>query len=142
VQRHEFIETNYLAFPDARLSFCAALVGCADYEALLKHRASSLGLSAEAPYLPERFLTDVVRKSDTIHKPNNLFSTKLLMINGEQDRVVPASCNAKFVEKVRTLHRGVEGKDWESIVLPGLGHEWSAEMIQLCQQWCFQWMTT
>ncbi|KAH8548238.1 Alpha/Beta hydrolase protein [Umbelopsis sp. PMI_123] len=132
---------SYLASSkDSRLSLCIALVGCADYEALLKHRASSLNLPSQAPYLPERFLTNIVRKSDTIHHPDNLFTTKLLMINGAQDNVVPAKCNTKFVEKVRTSHKGVEGKDWQWIVLPDLGHEWSPEMIQSCKQWCFEWM--
>jgi predicted esterase len=116
------------------------LVGCADYEALLKYRASSLDLPHQAPYLPERFLTNVVRKTDTVQHPDNFFSIKLLMINGGQDNVVPAKCNTNFVEKVRASHKGVEGKDWEWLVLPRLGHEWSEEMIQLCTQWCFEWM--
>ncbi|CAO3670363.1 unnamed protein product [Umbelopsis ramanniana] len=132
---------SYLASSkDSRLSLCVALVGCADYEALLKYRASSLDLPNQAPYLPERFLTNVVRKLDTIQQSENLFTIKLLMINGGQDNVVPAKCNTNFVEKVRTSHKGVEGKDWEWLVLPSLGHEWSAEMIQSCTQWCFEWM--
>ncbi|KAI9280923.1 hypothetical protein BC943DRAFT_282790, partial [Umbelopsis sp. AD052] len=125
---------------DSRLSLCIALVGCADYEALLKYRASSMDLPLQAPYLPERFLTNVVRKLDTIQQPENLFSIKLLMINGGQDKLVPAKCNTDFVEKVRTSHKGVEGKDWEWLILPSLGHEWSAEMIQSCTHWCFEWM--
>lgn len=117
-----------------------ALVGCADYESLLRYRATSLNLQAQAPHIPERFINQVVRKQDTIHNLQNLLSTKLLMINGQEDKVVPAECNASFVENMRLSHVGTEGKDWASFVLPGLGHAWSDKMIELCQQWCYDWL--
>lgn len=125
---------------DNRLSLCVALVGCADYESLLRYRATSLNLQAQAPHIPERFINQVVRKQDTIHNLQNLLSTKLLMINGQEDKVVPAECNASFVENMRLSHVGTEGKDWASFVLPGLGHAWSDKMIELCQQWCYDWL--
>jgi hypothetical protein len=117
-----------------------ALVGCADYESLLRYRATSLNLTAQAPHIPERFIQHVVRKQDTIHNAQNLLRIKLLMINGQEDRLVPAECNASFVEKMRLSHTGSEGKHWASVVLPGLGHAWSDKMIQLCEQWCYDWL--
>ncbi|KAF7727392.1 hypothetical protein EC973_007556 [Apophysomyces ossiformis] len=122
---------------DPRITVAIPIVGTADMIGMMRERLSGLQLPENA-YLPQSFCENV--KSKTDHMDKALKSTKLLIINGQEDTTVPASDNFAFVDKLRKSHQGTEGSDWKFVVVPGVGHQWCKEMVDLSVEWCNQWM--
>lgn len=113
------------------------LVGTSDFLALMTDRLKQNGLSAEIG-LPNHFCQTVALKTANLHE--RLKSTHLLIINGQQDRLVKAEFNEPLVHQLHKIHQGKEGVDWMYRVLPNVGHAWCPEMIELCVHWTDQWM--
>lgn len=103
----------------------------------MKDRLALSSLDEKA-HLPKHFV-DMVRER-TKDLDQKLKSKNLLMISGEKDKLVPGAFNKPFVERLRKCHEGVEGKDWEFVVVPDVGHEWCTPMIDMSVAWCEQWM--
>ncbi|KAG0165343.1 hypothetical protein DFQ28_008925 [Apophysomyces sp. BC1034] len=122
---------------DPRLTVVIPIVGTADMLNLIQSRLDECQLPQQE-YFPLSFRDIVRRKTQNMHE--SLKSTKLLIINGEKDTMVPASTNFAFVDRLRKSHQGKEGQDWNFVVVPGVGHQWCQEMVDLSLGWCDKWM--
>ncbi|KAG1146190.1 hypothetical protein G6F38_005101 [Rhizopus arrhizus] len=125
------------AAEDPRLSVAIPIVGTSDFLALMTDRLKENGLSAET-CLPSLFCHTVALKTANLHE--RLKSTHLLIINGQEDRLVKAEFNEPLVRQLHKIHQGKEGVDWMYRVLPNVGHAWCPEMTELCMNWTDQWM--
>ncbi|KAL0088370.1 Alpha/Beta hydrolase protein [Phycomyces blakesleeanus] len=125
------------AAQDPRLTVCIPIVGTADFLGLMERRLQETDLSAHA-HLPKPFCEMV--KQRTANLENHLSSTKLLMISGQKDKLVPPSSNDAFISRLSKVHRGKENVDWKCVIVPGVGHEWCPEMIDMSVEWCDKWM--
>ena len=98
-------------------------------------QASSL---PESKYLPQKFQQVVKQKMANLD--HGLKDTKLLMISGENDKLVPGVYNNNLVKKLQVTHSGKQGQDWDFITVPDCGHEWKPLMFDLSRKWCQKWM--
>ncbi|KAI9245901.1 Alpha/Beta hydrolase protein [Phascolomyces articulosus] len=129
--------TFMAAANDPRISVAIPIVGTADFLGLLTARLKDSALS-EKDYLPQKF-SEIV-KQRTARLDQQLKGTKLLMINGQNDKLVPSVFNHGIVSKLRTGHTGKQGQDWDFVVVPECGHEWHPVMFDLSRKWCQKWM--
>ncbi|KAI9029025.1 Alpha/Beta hydrolase protein [Phycomyces nitens] len=125
------------AAQDPRLTVCIPIVGTADFLGLMERRLEEADLSQHA-HLPRPFC-EMVRQR-TANLEGHLSTTKLLMISGQKDTLVPASSNDAFINRLSKVHQGKQGNDWKCVVIPGVGHEWCPEMIDMSVEWCNKWM--
>ncbi|KAI9490037.1 hypothetical protein BDB00DRAFT_769534, partial [Zychaea mexicana] len=122
---------------DPRISVAIPIVGTADFLGLLSARLIESSLS-QRDFLPNKFREIVEHRVADLDI--RLKDTKLLIMNGQKDKVVPAAFNVGFVEKLRTSHTGKQGHDWDFIVVPDVGHQWCPTMIDQSRKWCQKWM--
>lgn len=122
---------------DPRISVAIPIVGTADFLSLLRDRLAQSSLS-EKDHLPRRFCDMVDAK--TANLDIRLKNTKLLMISGAKDQLVPGNFNLDLVNRLGKTHTGKQGRDWAFVIVPNCGHEWSKTMFDLSVAWCNQWM--
>ena len=95
-----------------------SVVGCGDYKSLMKYRGHELS---------EKLL-ELIGRIDPINNTPKFKETKLLMVFGSNDKLVPRDCNLKFEAKLAEIgnlnSRSVEA-----------GHEFSQEMQQITLAW-------
>ncbi|KAI8372885.1 Alpha/Beta hydrolase protein [Radiomyces spectabilis] len=125
------------AAEDPRITVSIPIVGTADFLGLLRTRLQDNGLSS-AQHLPASLCEAIQRRTDRLE--DRLKDTKLLIISGEKDKLVPAASNAGFVQRLRQVHKGSENEDWQYIVVPDVGHEWCPTMVNESVQWCQRWL--
>lgn len=121
---------------DPRISVHISLVGTGDFIGLLLARLANGGFPSE--YLPDAFCDRVLATYDGL--ADKLAMKKVLMINGGEDAMVPFHFNDGLVNAFLASHDGSRGRDWDRVVVSGLGHAWCPEMFYLCSAWCKQWM--
>ncbi|KAI7867969.1 Alpha/Beta hydrolase protein [Spinellus fusiger] len=129
--------TVMAAAQDPRITVAIPIIGTADFLALIETRMKRLGLSKEVK-LSKPFREMVQEKTKNLE--NRLKTTKLLMMNGGSDMIVPAAYNIPFCERLSKVHEGKRHKDWDFIIYPGIEHVCSQEMKTLSAQWCETWM--
>ena len=122
---------------DPRISVAIPIVGTADFLSLLRDRLSQSSLS-EKDHLPRRFCDMVNAK--TANLDIRLKNTKLLMMSGAKDKLVPGKFNLNLINRLAEIHTGKQGRDWAFVTVPNCGHEWSKTMFDLSVAWCDQWM--
>lgn len=122
---------------DPRISVAIPIVGTADFLSLLRDRLSQSSLS-EKDHLPRRFCEMVDAK--TANLDIRLKNTKLLMMSGAKDQLVPGKFNLDLVNRLKKTHTGQQGRDWAFVIVPNCGHEWSKTMFDLSVAWVDQWM--
>jgi predicted esterase len=103
----------------------------------MQSRLEEAKISAET-YLPKPIQTLFVNKMANLDQ--KLKSTHILILNGENDELVKAKFNEPLVQSLRKIHVGKEGIDWKFYLVPGVGHEWSSQMVEASVDWAYQWM--
>lgn len=112
-------------------------MGISDFLALMKSRLEESNLPADV-YLPKPFQKLISEKMADFDEK---FKTKhILMLNSEKDELVKAKFNQPLVQGLRKKHLGKENYDWKYHLVPGVGHEWCPEMVELSVGWAHQWM--
>lgn len=129
--------SDSLLSKDPRITVAIPIVGTSDYLGLMRARIEQMSLPQES-CLPANFVRMVQERTRDMDK--KLSTTKLLMVSGEKDNLVPGTFNNKLVNSLRKRHVGKEGYDWGFVVVPNVGHEWCPAMIDLSIAWCDQWM--
>lgn len=108
------------------------IIGCPDYIELIKRRAQASNIPFAAPYIPSSLLklielSDPASKNHaTLDASNPFLEKKILILSGEEDRLVPWAASEKFVE-------GLEvgpGGDKKVILQKGVGHKCTDEMVE------------
>lgn len=124
---------------DPRIEAAGVIIGCADYCALMRHRAEKSGLEQFAlgacAAFPEGLL-DTARKVDPAamglqEVVKRLQGKRVLCLSGGADKLVPYECNRGFLEEVKRA-KGIEIVDK---VYDGVGHECTPNMIEELTQW-------
>lgn len=122
---------------DPRITVAIPIVGISDFLALMKSRLEESNLSADV-YLPKPFQKLISEKMANLDEK---FKTKhILMLNAEKDELVKAKFNQPLIEGLRKKHLGKENYDWKYYLVPGVGHAWCPEMVDLSVDWAYQWM--
>jgi predicted esterase len=122
---------------DPRITVAIPIVGISDFLTLVESRLVESNLPAEV-YLPKPFFNMVTRNTQDLDQ--KFKNKRILIINGEKDQLVKAKFNEPLINSLRQIHLGKEGYDWNYYLLPGVGHEWCPEMIDLSVEWCDRWM--
>ena len=124
---------------EARFTAAAALIGSGDYSALMhfRHqRAEFQGQSFEEFFSPA--LQSVVRRFDPIHRPEVFADRPLLLLNGEEDQMVPLSCNQGFEKALRPYFRQKERLELRAYA--EVGHTVTKEMQTNAVDWLEHWL--
>ena len=124
---------------DPRIEAAGVVIGCADYCALIRHRAEKSQLEAfllgESAAFPEELLETVKRVDPAAmgveEVARRLKGKKVLCLSGGADKLVPYECNRRFLEELK----GVEGVELVDRVFEGVGHECTPTMIEELAQW-------
>ena len=131
------IATYLTLFADPRITVAIPIVGTADFLSLMSARVDESSLP-KTQYLPQAFCKMVELKVANLD--TQLSNTKILMINGEKDNIVPGRFNYAFVERLNKVHQGEKGQDWDFVVVKDVGHAWCPTMVDLSRKWCEKWM--
>ena len=114
--------------------------GCPDYLALISERAAQNGIPLEPPYIPKTFLA-LVAQQDPATAPytaadasNPFYGKKILVLSGEDDKLVPWSASEKFVDNLNVGPDGVK----EVVVAPGVGHECTKDMVRAMSKFIWE----
>ena len=105
-----------MTVPRFKFKVCVSIVGCGDYYKLMKYRNQELGLK----------LKELVLREDPVNQPEKFKDTKLLMVFGNRDSLVPQCCNEQFEKQL--------GSNWESKIFEA-GHEFNSEMQDYVLNW-------
>lgn len=128
---------------DPRVSAAGVIIGCADFEGLMRHRAGrskvegfvvgdSAHYTAGLEKVVERVDPAGVLKSRGAEEvARRLRGKSILVLSGGADKLVPWDVSKGFVEKVQ----GMEGVRVESVVYEGVGHECTEVMTEKLARW-------
>ena len=84
------------------------------------------------PHIPDDFLALIKRHDPaqatytTSDGSHPFFGKKILVLSGEEDKIVPWSASKEFVDGLYVGEHGVK----EVMVEPGVGHEFSPAMVK------------
>ncbi|KAG5637968.1 hypothetical protein H0H81_002412 [Sphagnurus paluster] len=114
---------------DERVKTGIPIIGCPDYGKLMAIRAGQAGVALEGPYFPESFrrAIQVLDPPYLLESGQNPFLGKrILVLCGEDDRLVPWEASKHFVEE--KLEVGKDGIK-EVSLYKGVGHECTDGMV-------------
>ncbi|ORZ31636.1 Alpha/Beta hydrolase protein [Catenaria anguillulae PL171] len=132
---------------DARISFAIPIVGCGDYETLMRDRHQGI-LARHRDLVPwgKAFppsLQALVRRVDPIHRVHSLAAERaptafprILFLGGGNDKLVPVSASELFWTKlteVYQVHGQLDKLTW--VVDDQAGHECSGKMAEVACKW-------
>ncbi|KAI5848786.1 Alpha/Beta hydrolase protein [Tricharina praecox] len=124
---------------DPRIEAAGVIIGCADYCALMRHRAEKSRLNAfsigACAAFPEGLL-DTAKRLDPAamgvkEVARRLQGKRVLCLSGGADKLVPYDCNRGFLEELK----GAQGVEIVDKVYEGVGHECTPAMIEDLAQW-------
>jgi len=99
---------------------------------LLEYRAKKSNVPFAAPYIPHGF-SEIITSGNpaskdytSLENTNPFLGKKILVLSGEDDKLVPWVASKKFVETLEVGREGVK----EVFVQKGAGHECTEEMIR------------
>eukprot|EP01124_Arcella_intermedia_P023248 TRINITY_DN3646_c0_g1_i1.p1 TRINITY_DN3646_c0_g1~~TRINITY_DN3646_c0_g1_i1.p1 ORF type:complete len:156 (-),score=30.54 TRINITY_DN3646_c0_g1_i1:71-538(-) len=110
---------------DPRITTCVSLIGCGDYLALMKTRR---GVQMES-HFPQSFLS-LLSRVDPVSQPAAFKDKNIYLAQGEDDKLVPASCNELFYESIKGVAQNVVLKSY-----PGVAHQVTPQMLEDIFQW-------
>ncbi|KAF4614061.1 hypothetical protein D9613_007674 [Agrocybe pediades] len=117
---------------DARITVGIPIIGCPDYEALMEYRANTSNIPFEPPYIPSGF-SDAIKSSNpasgdytSLKNTNPFLGKKILVLSGQDDKLVPWTASKGFVELLEVGEEGLK----EVVVQKGVGHECTKEMVE------------
>ncbi len=125
---------------DRRITAGVAFIGSGDFAALMeqRHKLPEFREMDFADFYPPA-LADIVQRYDPIERPEAFADQSLLLLNGEDDDLVPIECNRRFEAVLRP--RYVQGERLRLSPYPGLGHEVSPAMEAEGLQWLKRWLS-
>lgn len=98
----------------------------------MSERARTSGIDFAPPVVPKSFI-DIVKAHDPSQAPytasdssNPFLGKKVLVLSGEEDKLVPWASSDEFVTNLNVGKSGVK----KVFVYLGVGHECTPEMIQ------------
>jgi pimeloyl-ACP methyl ester carboxylesterase len=127
------------ALHEPRILAAGVIIGCADFCALMNHRAGKSRLQnwtlGACEYFP-RSLMEVVKRVDPaamgVEKAaEKLRGKKVLCLSGGADKMVPYECQKGFLEELKKREE-VEVTD---VVYEGVGHECTPTMVEELAKW-------
>jgi hypothetical protein len=101
-----------------------SIVGCGDYRSLMDTRGRALPSDLSA----------FVEKNDPIHAIEQFKDTRLLMLFGSSDELVPRRANALFEQKLLDSRGSPSNQTWNAIEFD-CGHEFSLAMQTYILEW-------
>ena len=110
--------TMLSTIPRYQFPVAVSVVGCGDYLNLMRTRKQIVPSKLEL----------LVSKIDPIQNIEKFTKTKLLMLFGNKDSLVPAESNSQFERKLKGIG------NWTKQVVEG-GHEFNSEMQKLALDW-------
>ncbi|KAA8894205.1 Alpha/Beta hydrolase protein, partial [Sphaerosporella brunnea] len=124
---------------EPRVEAAGVIIGCADFCALMNHRAEKSRLQAwtlGASQLFPQSLLQTVKKLDPAAMgveaaAEKLKGKKVLCLSGGADKMVPYECSRPFLEELKKVD-GVEVRD---VVYEGVGHECTPVMVEELAKW-------
>lgn len=123
---------------EPRLFLGMCVIGCGDYFALMRHRASTCNIPFPPDpksdcYIPKSLL-DALEVYDPVHRTQHFQGKALLLLQGAQDRLVPHSANTQFINALKAaayLEKDSEQtKLFQVVVEEGAKHEFTESMKQ------------
>lgn len=128
---------------DPRVAAAGVIIGCADFEALMRHRAGKTKLEGFVVGGSEHYTKGlqkavekwdpmaVMRREGVEEIQRRLRGKSLLVLSGGADKLVPWECSVEFIETVKRL----EGVKVRSLVYEGVGHTCTEEMTEELARW-------
>lgn len=115
----------------------AVIIGCCDFESLMRHRAAKSKRIFEEVY--SQPLAELVGKLDPAalgaeEVGKRIEGKRVLVLERETDKLVPRECSADFLEKLMNVAR-VGGAEIDNLVYEGAGHVCTDEMVEKLAGW-------
>lgn len=144
---------------EERLKWGCSVIGCPSYIALMEHRLGESGVPvrAEAPFLPDSFKRVLGRYDPGMINrvkqeiPPQLLQKRILVLSGNDDKLVPWNASKKFINAFQKRLEEVEkgqiqlknnqtpGK-LEVHTYDGVGHEFTDDMKREFDKWILQFI--
>jgi len=125
---------------EPRVKLGIPIIGCPDFLTMMGERAVKNGLAAGPPYFPDS-LVALVQRDDPASAPyasqgaeNPFLGKKVLVLSGADDKLVPWTASAEFVQELELGEGGVK----KVVVAPGVGHECTPEMVKEMAQFVWE----
>jgi dienelactone hydrolase len=122
---------------DPRLRVAALVDGCGDYHRFLHE--STLGMNGERLDLDPAY-DRWLRAREAVHHPERVVHAAILMVNGRDDRAVPASCARATARVPSRAYRRLGTPERFRFVLLDGGHAFSAEARPVVYDWLRRWL--
>ena len=111
-----------------------SIVGCGDYEALMKHRAVANGCAVDSAEYQRRVpanLLSLLAAHDPVHRAAHFADAKILFVAAGNDTLVPHACNQRVLERLRAVGTVTV----EEAIVPDVPHSLAPAMIPVAAQW-------
>jgi len=111
-----------------------SIIGCGDYEALMRHRAETNGCPTDSAEFQRRFppaLATLLQRYDPVQRADALAATKLRFVGAGADMLVPPACNVRLLERLRAA--GAAAVD--EVIVPDAPHTLHPAMIEYTAEW-------
>jgi hypothetical protein len=124
---------------DRRLTAGVAIAACGDYRRFLQ--ASSLAMDGQPLELDPEY-ESWLHEKEPIRHPEKLVHAALLLMNGSEDRTVPAPC---AIETARTFKRAYRKagafRRFRFVLLTGKGHDIADQARAEAPAWFRRWLS-
>jgi dienelactone hydrolase len=123
---------------DPRLTAAAVIAACGDYHRFL--HGSSLGMKGEPLDLDPEY-SAWLRSIEPVRHPEQFVRAAVLLLNGSDDVVIPTPCVRATERAFAPAYRKAGAPErFRSIVVPGAGHDLSAEARHQVLAWWLRWL--
>jgi len=133
--------STYFLIIDERLSCVCSILGCGDYEELMRYRfqkSVEANVELDLNNILNTILLTTLQKYDPIHSVHKFGHRPVLLLNGGSDLLVPVQCNQRFFDSMAQICRPKEKFIW--IVEKDARHELTSTMKAQCKEWIQQYI--
>jgi len=129
------IITLLAATAEERLKAIVSVIGGANFQVLAKKSSLyKIGFKTKLVAKFARFAGNLIGKHDPVNKAHLFRSMPVLLLNGENDDIIPLECASSLYEALKPNYQNAPDK-LRMKVYEGVGHEYTSEMEKEAVEW-------
>ncbi len=129
------IITLLAATAEERLKAIVSVIGGANFQVLAKKSSLyKIGFKTKLVAKFARFAGDLIGKYDPVNKAHLFRSMPVLLLNGENDDIIPLECASSLYEALKPNYQSTPDR-LRMKVYEGVGHEYKSEMEKEAVEW-------
>ena len=126
------------AAADARVAAAAVIAACGDYHRFL--HLSNLAMNGK-PLDLDPIYARTLREQEPVRHPERFTHAAVLMVNGAEDRSVPAACAQPTARSFRAAYaRARRPERFRFVLIEGAGHDLAAQARYEVLAWLRRWL--